>query len=365
MKSLKHLVEKEGVTVVSVIHQPRKFIYDLFDSLILLGVGGNMVYHGPTKEATAYFNRLHYSLPSGESVADWMVDISSGRLEPDNQIAACKNLEGNPELSRREGGDTNSEKNENDDSLPLTDTSSNSTDELKDSDVSITGAIGLNQSEIAGSERAQTNVSSENDAERAGHGGQIAISAIAGKHADSNETKRLKSVPSSSSLLLDEVIPPPADFRSGFMDADCVGNKGVTTGKVVQAFEEAKVRRAWLYDEWNKYFNSLSDSKKKLYEIPSEYQLPASVIKPTFLYQLKHQVSRSFIVAWRTRFIKLIECTVIVGAVIIMTALDGVAKVTIESEPEIPFEVMVRPVKEDVEVLFTELFGYALTRQIQ
>ena len=77
MKSLKHLVEKEGVTVVSVIHQPRKFIYDLFDSLILLGVGGKMVYHGPTNEVISYFRTLDYTLPEGESVADWLIDIIS------------------------------------------------------------------------------------------------------------------------------------------------------------------------------------------------------------------------------------------------------------------------------------------------
>lgn len=43
MGSLKKLVESQGVTVLSVIHQPRKAIFDSFDSLILLGVGGNMV----------------------------------------------------------------------------------------------------------------------------------------------------------------------------------------------------------------------------------------------------------------------------------------------------------------------------------
>ncbi len=43
MGSLKKLVENQGVTVLSVIHQPRKAIFDSFDSLILLGVGGNMV----------------------------------------------------------------------------------------------------------------------------------------------------------------------------------------------------------------------------------------------------------------------------------------------------------------------------------
>ena len=84
MSSLKQLVDSQNVTVVSVIHQPRKFIFDLFDGLILLGVGGNLVYHGPTSGSKQYFNNLGYILPEGESVADWLIDISSGTLEPEN-----------------------------------------------------------------------------------------------------------------------------------------------------------------------------------------------------------------------------------------------------------------------------------------
>mmetsp|Transcript_5854 Transcript_5854/g.12411 ORF Transcript_5854/g.12411 Transcript_5854/m.12411 type:complete len:718 (-) Transcript_5854:1542-3695(-) len=55
MESLKKLVHDHGVTVTAVIHQPRKFVYDLFDNIILLCSGGKMAYHGPTKNATAYF----------------------------------------------------------------------------------------------------------------------------------------------------------------------------------------------------------------------------------------------------------------------------------------------------------------------
>lgn len=56
-------------------------IFELFDSLILLGVGGHVVYHGKVKKVTKYFLRLDYELPPGESIADWLIDISSGRLE--------------------------------------------------------------------------------------------------------------------------------------------------------------------------------------------------------------------------------------------------------------------------------------------
>ena len=49
-----------------------------------MGVGGKLIYHGPTVGAEPYFGKLNYLLPKGESVADWLIDISSGRLERSN-----------------------------------------------------------------------------------------------------------------------------------------------------------------------------------------------------------------------------------------------------------------------------------------
>lgn len=68
MQSLKNLVLKEGMTILSVIHQPRKEIFYLFDSLLLLGVGGNLVYHGPVDQAKDYFGSLDkpYAIALGE-----------------------------------------------------------------------------------------------------------------------------------------------------------------------------------------------------------------------------------------------------------------------------------------------------------
>jgi ABC-2 type transporter len=42
-----------------------------------------MCFHGPTANAKAYFQSRGYQLPEGESVADWLIDISSGQLAPD------------------------------------------------------------------------------------------------------------------------------------------------------------------------------------------------------------------------------------------------------------------------------------------
>jgi hypothetical protein len=80
MESLQRLC-KQGMTVASVIHQPRTDIYAMFDSLFLLGVGGCTVYHGPALECKAYFQSLGHHLKEGDSQADWFLDISSGDID--------------------------------------------------------------------------------------------------------------------------------------------------------------------------------------------------------------------------------------------------------------------------------------------
>lgn len=82
MQSLKRLVQNNGMTICTVIHQPRKAIFELIDTVILLGTGGAVVYQGPTKDALQYFTEAKYTLPEGESLADWLIDISSGDLDP-------------------------------------------------------------------------------------------------------------------------------------------------------------------------------------------------------------------------------------------------------------------------------------------
>jgi hypothetical protein len=397
MKSLKHLVEKDGVTIVSVIHQPRKFIYDLFDSLILLGVGGKMVYHGPTTEANPYFNRLNYSLPEGESVADWLIDISSGRLEPDNQVATCRKSE-KAQLYRQTKTSATASRNldvdVNDEAVGDSSLGTMPTgDSIDDPDTTAAQNVGVSgvgrieqngKVAITGSPLVVENAAAETAAESEKVDGAT-TEAPSGFYSTVKKTFKkeisldildldnIEPQRSYSADSADELLSPGKLQSTTHLDAagrcvtdeDCVGTKGVTTGKVVQAFVEAKVRRAWLYRDWNKYFDRLSDAKRHIYRVPSPYQLPSGIEKPSFLYQLNHQLGRALIVAWRNRFNKFIDSIIIIGAVIIITALDGVAQVTLENEPDIPFEIMVRPNEDDVVTIFTELFGYSLTRQIQ
>ena len=87
MKSLRYLGKHSSMTICSVIHQPRRQIFNLFDSVLLLGVGGNTVYHGPLDEIVDYFSNLRYTLPIGENVADWLLDISTGSVQPTAKLS--------------------------------------------------------------------------------------------------------------------------------------------------------------------------------------------------------------------------------------------------------------------------------------
>lgn len=233
MKSLKTLVETNGVTVCSVIHQPRKIIFDLFDSLVLLGVGGRMVYHGPTSEAEAYFMRVNYTLPPGESVADWLIDISSGRLEPDK-------------------------------------------------------------------------------------------------------------APSSESV-----------------ETVTFGSRGDSGNRADNAFEEAKVRRAFLYQHWVDHFKSLDETALDGYRAPVPYALPGSVKKPTFWTQLWAQLERNWIVFKRNAFSKLVDTFLIVGSVILISLFEGITEVTVEQDPNVQFGNLISGNPQDLVIKFPNLFKYA------
>ena len=66
--ALKHMAEA-GMNVMVVIHQPRYSIFEMFDSVLLLGVGGRTVFLGPVNLAEAYFNFLGFRPPPNENRA--------------------------------------------------------------------------------------------------------------------------------------------------------------------------------------------------------------------------------------------------------------------------------------------------------
>lgn len=68
-----------GITVVTVIHQPRWSVFRCFSHCLLLARGGRTAFLGPTGAIQTYFESIGFELPKGENVADWFIDIVSGQ----------------------------------------------------------------------------------------------------------------------------------------------------------------------------------------------------------------------------------------------------------------------------------------------
>ena len=71
-----------GLTIVSVIHQPRYEIFEMFHDVLLLAKGGRTVYLGPTKDALSYFESLGFECPNHVNPADFLIDVISEQ-QPD------------------------------------------------------------------------------------------------------------------------------------------------------------------------------------------------------------------------------------------------------------------------------------------
>ena len=88
VRTLKNLAVNNGQAVVSVIHQPRSSIFELFDSLLLLSKG-RTVYNGNPEGARAFLETItpyvetHY----GISDVDWIMDtIIQDELDGHHQL---------------------------------------------------------------------------------------------------------------------------------------------------------------------------------------------------------------------------------------------------------------------------------------
>lgn len=58
---LNSVAKRKGILVAAVIHSPSPSVFRQFDDLLLLGQGGRVVYFGPRKKATAYFQLCGFS----------------------------------------------------------------------------------------------------------------------------------------------------------------------------------------------------------------------------------------------------------------------------------------------------------------
>jgi hypothetical protein len=74
-----HSIAALGLTIVSVIHQPRVEIFKAFDDVLLIAPGGRTAYFGPVDKAQAYFESLGFMFEQTANPADILMDILSGK----------------------------------------------------------------------------------------------------------------------------------------------------------------------------------------------------------------------------------------------------------------------------------------------
>lgn len=73
-------IAESGITVITVIHQPRYEIFQMFHDVLLLGKGGRTCYLGPCKDAVGYFQNLGFQLPNNVNPADYLLDVINGDI---------------------------------------------------------------------------------------------------------------------------------------------------------------------------------------------------------------------------------------------------------------------------------------------
>ncbi|KAJ3109237.1 hypothetical protein HDU96_007268 [Phlyctochytrium bullatum] len=79
LSSILRSISRLGLTIVSVIHQPRMEIFRSFDDVLLIAPGGRTAYFGPVDKVQGYFESLGFHFDKDANVADVLMDVLSGR----------------------------------------------------------------------------------------------------------------------------------------------------------------------------------------------------------------------------------------------------------------------------------------------
>ncbi len=75
IESLQEVTKEFQRTAIVVLNQPPPEAYKQFDNLVILGVGGRVVYSGPRTSALAYFKGLGFECPERVDEADFLAKI--------------------------------------------------------------------------------------------------------------------------------------------------------------------------------------------------------------------------------------------------------------------------------------------------
>lgn len=90
LKLLQDLAMSNKTTVIMTIHQPSEEMFQSFDSVLLLGKGGRVVYNGATDSIEPHFASVGYDNSARINAADFILDLISTGLEESKEISAAR-----------------------------------------------------------------------------------------------------------------------------------------------------------------------------------------------------------------------------------------------------------------------------------
>ncbi|KAL7749944.1 hypothetical protein RI367_004820 [Sorochytrium milnesiophthora] len=78
---LQNIAREQLITIGAVIHSPSPASFEKFDDLLILAEGGRLIYFGERSFAVHYFKALGFEIPPHVNVADFMIDVASGKIK--------------------------------------------------------------------------------------------------------------------------------------------------------------------------------------------------------------------------------------------------------------------------------------------
>ncbi len=311
MESLKRLVYSQGTTVVAVIHQPRTDIYDMFDSLMLLGIGGRTVYHGPATKCRDYFEKMGYTLKEGESQADWFLDISSGDIEVNDSA-------GTTARSARKVQDFDFFGN----SFEVTIWPSDE----NDTGLILSQAEGVERGNFLVKEVAPTaRYATATSAEKMIQVGDKVIGIDGrslGQLTLDEATALLKKHDDPSYVYIQLMRVENEQLDSFDTDIEFGGeSRPLNPSNQDAALVKSQLAREKLYRQWVLHFEALSHLP--LYNPPDASPLPIAPKQVPGWRQLLIQVRRNSLLSWRNKDARLIDAGILIIAIFLITLLVG------------------------------------------
>jgi len=77
-------IASTGLTIITVLHQPRFEIFKLCTNVLLLGSGGWQAYSGTTEGVLSYFKSMGYTCPDDTNPPDFFLDVLALRYPQDD-----------------------------------------------------------------------------------------------------------------------------------------------------------------------------------------------------------------------------------------------------------------------------------------